>query len=818
MRFADRVRLALPDPSTVVIVCADRAHDYVPAAWACIFEGRTFLPWQHRPHRAADEQSTSRLDFVLDRLDTPAVVTTRALAAGLGLDERSELGPVMLLDDPAATPSGHAESAPPPETRDGAADPSVLLMTSGTTGTPKLVELPYPNLLNRWHERRMELADQLHLAMYPYDTAFGQVAHLFVDPDGALFLDLERAHADPAGLLRLAARHRCACISGSNALFASMADALERGSVGARFPELRSVRFSGELISPDLATRLVEGLRRRGADRLQARLIYASSELGAVATRRVIDLAELRADADTATSMGPSTVGCRSRIVDEHGELLTRGRVGHLQCRSEGCMFAGYHRDEEATRAAFTDDGWFRTGDLAVIDHGGLTIVGRESGMIIASGRNVSLEQIDARLADVSGIDHGLVASAPVRAAAGPTEELAVFYVPTPDTDEAATMAAIRRRVADRFGIAARHVVAVDASDFARTRTGKVDREQLAARLAPDPEDSTAFLRPDTLPWLDALWADVLGIDAVAARSADFFELGGDSLGFARLVVAIEDRLGMDLPIQRFLEDPCLERLAELVGDHGTGTARSLPASNADTAPAMRTLERMAATWTGERVSETSLLVGANLSGTRTPIVWVCQSHHELHALADELGPDQPILGFRSLSDILLVDEITSEVLDAVAYRYLTEILAMQPPTPFVVGGNCAGAVIALALARKLRQFGLEPRPLVLLNWQFRFGRYDGPVVLLRGQSDDAPFALEDLAGRPIDWRRDFPGAEAHAIPGGPGHFFSGEPLVALAGHLHRRTSPGPRRIVDRVVGVRRLVGPVVRRVRGTWR
>ena len=74
-----------------------------------------------------------------------------------------------------------------------------------------------------------------------------------------------------------------------------------------------------------------------------------------------------------------------------------RNKVGEIQARGNSIM-SGYYKNEEATAAAFTEDGWMRTGDLGVVDAAGnIFIRGRSKNMILsANGQNIYPEEIEA--------------------------------------------------------------------------------------------------------------------------------------------------------------------------------------------------------------------------------------------------------------------------------------------------------------------------------------------------------------------------------------------------------------------------------------
>jgi acyl-CoA synthetase (AMP-forming)/AMP-acid ligase II len=108
--------------------------------------------------------------------------------------------------------------------------------------------------------------------------------------------------------------------------------------------------------------------------------------------------------------IGPMEV----KVVDDELVTVTNGTVGELLTRMPGRQ-REYYRDDEATSATWTEDGWLRSGDLAYLDEDGfIYIVGRKKDMIIRGGNNiyatdveaVILEHPDVREAAVIGVPH----------------------------------------------------------------------------------------------------------------------------------------------------------------------------------------------------------------------------------------------------------------------------------------------------------------------------------------------------------------------------------------------------------------------------
>ena len=174
-------------------------------------------------------------------------------------------------------------------------------------------------------------------------------------------------------------------------------------------------------------------------------------------------------------SVGRPQLLCSARIVDERDRELPDGAVGDLQFFGPG-VTPGYWRNEEATRAAFTADGWLRSGDLARRDADGFYwIAGRRKEMFISGGENVYPAEVENVLSA-----HPDVVDAAVLAEADPKwGEVGRAFVQLADggrPDGAALDAFCRERLAPykvprRFDFVA---------EFPRTSAGKIQKHLLA--------------------------------------------------------------------------------------------------------------------------------------------------------------------------------------------------------------------------------------------------------------------------------------------------------------------------------------------------
>ena len=105
--------------------------------------------------------------------------------------------------------------------------------------------------------------------------------------------------------------------------------------------------------------------------------------------------------------------GVGLRVRGDDGQDLPRGEIGGIQVKGPN-VFKGYWQMPEKTREEFTDDGWFKTGDVGKIDERGyVTIVGRSKDLIISGGYNVYPAEIEGYINDMPGVAESALVGVP---------------------------------------------------------------------------------------------------------------------------------------------------------------------------------------------------------------------------------------------------------------------------------------------------------------------------------------------------------------------------------------------------------------------
>lgn len=115
-----------------------------------------------------------------------------------------------------------------------------------------------------------------------------------------------------------------------------------------------------------------------------------------------------------AGTVGMPLDGVEARITDpETGQILPQGAIGIIEVKGDN-VTSGYWQNDEKTQESFTKDGFFITGDMAMIDADGyITIVGRDKDMIISGGLNIYPKEIEDAINAIDGVVESAVIGVP---------------------------------------------------------------------------------------------------------------------------------------------------------------------------------------------------------------------------------------------------------------------------------------------------------------------------------------------------------------------------------------------------------------------
>ncbi|MEO7690305.1 MAG: AMP-binding protein [Sphingomonas sp.] len=394
---AARALLCRFKPGDRIAVCSPNCPEWVILEFGVALAGMVLVP-VNPAYREAE------LAGILEDCEATALFHADvwrandigAIAAAVRDTARPDLSLISFFDWDAFLASGaNATELPSVKPR----DPVIIQFTSGTTGRPKGAILHH-GLINPPRNVANCCGFPRHgvwlNAMPMYHIGGAVVSLLATFSKHGTFVQMREW--DPALALDLIEAERCNGMLLVPTMVVSMLDQPDFAD-----HDLSSIAFIVAGAAP-----VPPALLRRVTERIgcQVLICFGQTEAGGPVTNTAIgDSAQ-----ELANTIGRALPGMRIEIRDPHtGATLAPGQVGEM-CFKSSQLMLGYYGREADTRAAFTSDGWLRSGDLGTLDERGyLSITGRLKDMIIRGGVNVYPREVEDALSEHPSIAQAAV-------------------------------------------------------------------------------------------------------------------------------------------------------------------------------------------------------------------------------------------------------------------------------------------------------------------------------------------------------------------------------------------------------------------------
>lgn len=390
-------------------------------------------------------------------------------------------------------------------------DLAVMQLTSGSTGSPKAVQITHRNICSNAEAMfigaKMDpTGNDVMLSWLPCFHDMGMIGFLTVP----MYFGVELVKVTPMDFLRdtllwakLIDKYKGTMTAAPNFAYALFAKRLRKQAQPGQF-DLSTLRFAlsgAEPVDPADVEDLIDagkpfGLRPEAImpayGMAETTLAVSFSELGDGLVVDEVDadlLAALRravpatkGNTRRLVSLGPLLTGLEARVVDEDGTVLPNRGVGVIQLRGEP-VTPGY-----LTMAGFIpaqdEHGWYDTGDLGYqLDNGHLVVCGRVKDVIIMAGRNIYPTDIERAAGRVDGVRPGCAVA--VRLDAGHSRESFAVAVESNAHQDPTEVRRIEHQVAHEVvkevDMRPRNVVVLGPGSIPKTPSGKLRRASSVA-------------------------------------------------------------------------------------------------------------------------------------------------------------------------------------------------------------------------------------------------------------------------------------------------------------------------------------------------
>ena len=673
-RRSNALALRLQDlgvgPEARVAICLERSVEVIVSMLAVHKAGGAYVPVD--PAFPED-----RLAFLLEDARAAVLLTTREVVKER-FGETAPSGRTVLVDELLAE---EAEEAPAAGIT--SENLAYLIYTSGSTGVPKGTAIGHRQI-TRYALGAAARLDLPGEGRYALVSTFGaDLGNTMIFPalcrGGTLHVVAEECVRDPEAWQDLL-KHRP--IDVLKIVPSHLRMLLEGSHPEVALPRQRLV-LGGEACPWELVERIFELVP-------DCRIF---NHYGPTETTVGILAQELLRDGPRPATppLGPPLPGNRVHLLDEDLEPVLLGTPGEAFLAGVH-LSRGYLGRPAQTAERFLPDPWsgeagarmYRSGDLLKCHPDGFLFQGRVDDQVKIHGFRIEPREVESALAELAEVGEVVVLP---RLDPPDRHRLVAYVVPAAGGDgETVELrgAELRHRLLEKLPAYLVPASFVVLDKLPLNPNGKIDRQALPAPEEVEHQVGRRAPKDPAEVQLLQIWEDVLGVHPIGV-SDNFFELGGDSFLAVRLMARIQSHFERRFPLTALISAGTVRELAERLRE-------------------------------GESASPEHL-VAIQPRGSKPPLFCAHPGHGGVICyleLAHHLGTDQPVYGFQSLDFDLDRDPHTS--LEAMASRYVDNLLEARPEGPYLLAGWSFGGLVAYEMAQELHGRGREVELLVLFD------------------------------------------------------------------------------------------------------
>lgn len=454
---------------------------------------------------------------------------------------------------------------------------AVMLYTSGTTGSPKGVMLSSNNIIGEIDgivEKDVLQANDQMIALLPFHHILPLMATLLLPlREGASIVFVEKIASKE--ILDVLEKNNISVMVGVPRVFKLFYDSIKQ-QIQAKFITRKIYAIAEKINSKRFSRMIFSKVHKKFGGHLNV-MVSGGAKLdpeiatffnvlgftvcegyGLTETSPVLAVNSIKYN--KVGTVGKALYNTELKIVDE--ELWVKGPQ----------IMKGYYNKPEKTAEVMTEDGWFKTGDLAEIDKDGyLTIRGRKNSMIVLSnGKNIDPETVENKIMGLSG---PLIKEIGIL---GHEDKLAAIIVPDLLEFRKQGINNIQtylKDIIENYNLTASNYKKVldyklVEDELPKTRLGKTKRFMLPELYKKDEKVKEKVEEPQTQEYqaIKEFVAKLKGFEPGPEENLEL-DLGMDSLDKVELLAYVESTFGIKIDEEKFAEMPNLKLLSEYISE-----------------------------------------------------------------------------------------------------------------------------------------------------------------------------------------------------------------------------------------------------------